>query len=64
MTVNSSLDVRSGLMDGGVDGESRGVDGVHISALNYLPFFVHKAQIFGLDIRERLCVRVDPEMVG
>jgi hypothetical protein len=64
VSVDSSIDIRSSLMNRAVDLESRGVDGVHIASLADFAFLVYENEVRDFHVFEGFEERIDPEMVG
>jgi hypothetical protein len=63
MSMDSSHDIGSRLMNCTVDLESSGINSVHISSLTDVAFFVYKHEIRDFHEFERFEERIDPEMV-
>ena len=63
MSVDSSDDIRSSLMNGAMDLESSGINSMHISSLTDFAFLIYKNEVRDFHMFERFEERVDPEMV-
>jgi hypothetical protein len=62
--VDSSIDIRTSLMDSAVDHKSGGVDSVHIPALNDFALFIHENEVGDAHVLERLEEGIDPKVVS
>jgi hypothetical protein len=61
--VDSGNDIGTSLMDGAVDHESGGIDGVHVPALNDFALFVDENEVGDAHVLEGLEEGIDPEVV-
>ena len=62
--VDSSNDIGTSLVNGAVDHESGGIDGVHVAALNNLALFVDENEVRDTHVLEGLEEGIDPKVVG
>jgi hypothetical protein len=61
--VDSRNNIGTSLMDGAVDHESGGIDGVHVPALNDFALFVDENEVGDAHVLEGLEEGIDPEVV-